>query len=325
MNRSTEGAENRARGQRPPSNCERGQVVTSPRQLLTIIAAVTLAACGGGATTQAPAPTAPAPTAPGPTAPAATAPGPIYTRPGPTARPDYVLVAVGDSIPFNSTEDCPGCAGFVTQYGAALATESGRTVGASNLSQHSGLTVPELLRELGDDKSRIAALTDADAIIVGIAHNDVPMNLSDDACDGENGDSPDWSKYTDKCIAAEVKRFTPIYESVYSKIAALRAGKPTILRTINRYNDWNGWPGHELSAAGLDATRRVIAAWNKMICGAAEKSGFVCADISAAFNGEDGTKPSGDLLGSDYTHPSQKGNDVIFAVLRPLGFAPLVQ
>lgn len=298
--------------------------MTSSRTLLTVIAAVTLAACGGGATTQAPGPTAAGPSAAGPTAAGPTVSGPIYTRPGPTARPDYVLVAVGDSISFNSPEDCPGCAGFVTRYGAELATASGRTVGVTNLSEHNGLTVQDLLRELGNDEGRIGALTDADAIIVGIAHNDAPMNRNDDACDGENGDNPDWSKYTDKCIAAEVKRFTPIYESVYSKIAALRAGKPTILRTVNRYNDWNGWPGHELGAAGLDATRRVIAAWNKMICGAAEKSGFVCADISTAFNGEDGTKPSGDLLAGDYTHPSQKGNDIIFATLRSLGFAPLV-
>ena len=55
----------------------------------------------------------------------------------------------------------------------------------------------------------------------------------------------------------------------------------------------------------------MIDAWNEMICAAAEKSGFVCTDISTAFNGEDGRKPSGALLAGDYTHPSQRGNDLI--------------
>jgi len=67
----------------------------------------------------------------------------------------------------------------------------------------------------------------------------------------------------------------------------------------------------------------VVAAWNEMICGGAEAHGFVCADISVKFNGEDGTEPAGDLLAADYTHPSDKGNEVIAQVLIDLGFAPL--
>jgi lysophospholipase L1-like esterase len=61
-----------------------------------------------------------------------------------------------------------------------------------------------------------------------------------------------------------------------------------------------------------------------MICKAALENGFVCADIYQAFNGPDGLKPSGDLLASDYTHPSDKGNEVIARILTELGFAPLV-
>lgn len=194
-----------------------------------------------------------------------------------------------------------------------------------NLSQHNSLQVQGLLDELGTDDPAglVKALAEADAIIVGIAHNDAPMNSDDDSCDGAGGENPDWSKFTDKCIAAEVARFTPKYEAVYERVANLRAGKPTILRTIDRYNDWNGWPGHDLSAQGVVVTAKVIKAWNKMICGAAEANGFTCADISTAFNGEDGRKPSGDLVGADYTHPSEKGNQVIADVLVKLGFEPL--
>jgi lysophospholipase L1-like esterase len=193
----------------------------------------------------------------------------------------------------------------------------------NNLSQHNGLQVQGLLDELADGSERAVALSDADVIIVGIAHNDTPWNVDDDACDGAGGDNPDWSKYTAACIAAEVERYTPRYNAVFERIAALRAGKPTVLRTINRYNDWNGWPGHELSPEGVAATAAVIAAWNDMICGAAEANGVACADISTAFNGKDGTEPAGELLAGDYTHPSDKGNEVIAGVLTKLGFEPL--
>jgi len=242
----------------------------------------------------------------------------------PSAKPDLTLVAVGDSIPFNSSKDCPGCTGFVQRYADALAAATGKTVGIRNLSQHNGLQVQGLLDGLADGREQAVALADADVIIVGIAHNDVPWNVADDACDGDNGDDIDWSKYTTACFATEVKRYTPRYEAVFKRIAELRAGKVTVLRTINRYNDWNGWPDHPLPAAGVAASAAVIAAWNKMICGAAEANGFACADISTAFNGKDGTQPSGELLAGDYTHPSDKGNEVIASVLARLGFEPLV-
>jgi hypothetical protein len=56
---------------------------------------------------------------------------------------------------------------------------------------------------------------------------------------------------------------------------------------------------------------------------------FGCADLSKAFNGPDGMKPSGNLLGNDYTHPSGNGNGngngngTISRVLAELGLAPL--
>jgi lysophospholipase L1-like esterase len=237
---------------------------------------------------------------------------------------DMLLVAVGDSIPFNSPNDCPGCTGFVDRYGDALAAATGQTVAVHNRSAHDGHTIDDLLeRDLAGNEQLVEDLKSADAIIVGIAHNDAPMNRDDDACDGAGGENPDWSKFTDECIATEVARFTPKYSSAFQQIAALREGKPTLFRTINRYNDWIGWPGHDLSRKGVAATAKVIKAWNKMLCGAAEANGFLCADISAVFNGTSGTEPAGDLLGNDYTHPSDKGNEAIAKVLEELGFAPL--
>ena len=63
-------------------------------------------------------------------------------------------------------------------------------------------------------------------------------------------------------------------------------------------------------------------AWNDMLCGSAERRGFACADIYHAFNGPDGTTPSGELLATDYTHPSDAGNARIARVLVQQGFEP---
>jgi hypothetical protein len=251
---------------------------------------------------------------------------PVSTStPMPSSTPTpWLLVVVGDSIPFNSPEDCPGCTGFVDRYAEAIMAATSHPVKVRNLSQHNGLQIDGLLQEIKTDTTRREALANADIIIVGIAHNDAAMNSNDDLCDGPNGDNPDWSKYNAECAAASAELFRPKYENLYSQIADLRDGKPTILRTINRYNDWNGWPGHPLPPEGVEGTRLVIDAWNKMICKAAEDNSFLCADIYHRLNGADGLKPSGDLVAPDYTHPSDKGNEVIAGMLEDLGYAPLM-
>jgi hypothetical protein len=60
-----------------------------------------------------------------------------------------------------------------------------------------------------------------------------------------------------------------------------------------------------------------------MICERAKAHGFGCADLSRAFNGPDGLRPSGELLAADYTHPSDQGNQVITRVLADPGYSPL--
>jgi lysophospholipase L1-like esterase len=247
---------------------------------------------------------------------------PATPSPAPSLADRWQFVAIGDSIQYNSPADCPLCTGLVDRYAKAIEDQTGHAVNVSNQSEHNGLQVDNLLAELASASDQ-NTLAHADIIVVGIAHNDVPMNRDDDPCDGAGGDNPDWSKYTAACVKADVAIFQPKYVSVFKQIAALRAGKPTILRALNRYNDWND--GHSLSPAGIAATKLVIDAWSKMICGAAVANGFLCADIYSAFNGRDGLKPSGDLLAADYTHPSDKGNEVIAKTLFDLGLAPLVR
>ena len=91
----------------------------------------------------------------------------------PSAESALSLVAIGDSIPYNSPEDCPGCTGFVDRYAEAWSEATGEEVETFNFSDHTGLTLPGLLQQLPSYKDY---LRDADAIIVGIAHNSVVLN-----------------------------------------------------------------------------------------------------------------------------------------------------
>jgi len=242
----------------------------------------------------------------------------------PTPTP-WSLVAVGDSIAMNSPMVCSGCTAFVNRYAEALIKATGHPVNVRNLSV-AGLKIDGLLEELKPGAYRRDELANADIIIVSIGFNDAPWNRDDDSCDGPNGNKPDWSKYNETCAAAAVEVFRAKLGSVYDQIVALREEKPTIFRTINRYNDWIGWTGENGETnppEATNATHIVVDAWSAMICEAAQENGFTCADIYHAFNGSDGLTPSGDLLAKDYTHPSDKGNEVIARVLTDLGFAPL--
>jgi lysophospholipase L1-like esterase len=246
---------------------------------------------------------------------------------GPSESSDRALslVVVGDSVPYNSSDDCPGCTGFVDLYAEALAKGTGKEVITSNLSQHNGLTLPMLMDEL--EPSFKVPLSNADAIIVTIAHNSNLLTTGT-ACGtsyvGELPSIEDWARIMPECSTSWVAEYRPQYDELFATIASWRAGRPTLLRTINKYNDWIGYEEGHFTPDQEKRTVFVHDDWNKMICEAAEAHGFRCADIYHAFNGPDGSTPSGDLLAADYTHPSDEGNARIAQVLVAQGFDPLV-
>jgi lysophospholipase L1-like esterase len=274
------------------------------------VATLSLAACGTGTTTSAPA--TPAPTVASTTATQA------------TGSPDHIVAAFGDSIAGEPGAICPDCTPFVNRYGEALAAATGQTVAVRNVGQPS-LRVEQLLRDLADGSTTADAAASADAIIVAVGNSDAPWNITDDACDGEATavDQVPWEKYTDVCMSAEVERFRPSFEAVFRRLVELRAGQPTIYRAVDRYNDCIGFEGGEVPPDAVEVSIAYNDAWNSMICETAEANGFGCARISTAFNGEDGRTASGDLLAPDYIHPSDTGHERIAEVLVALGFAPL--
>jgi hypothetical protein len=95
------------------------------------------------------------------------------------------------------------------------------------------------------------------------------------------------------------------------------------LTVINIFDQWLGFSDN---AADFDAhivvVKTLLERQNAGICRVAADHGALCADPHSAFNGASRDQPSGALLGPDYAHPSQAGNDGIAKTLVQLGFAP---
>lgn len=311
--------------------------------ILLVAASLAVAACGAsspGPSSAAATPASTVVTAPASVVAAATATPPatpVAVDPSPTADPSWHVVAIGDSIPFNSPNDCPGCTGFVDGYAKLLEQATGHPTTATNLSEHNGLQGKGLSTELDSNATMRDALAGADVVIVSIGHNDTPWNVADDACDGAyvwddpfESNVPYAAKYTTACAKATAAAYEPTLASIYHRAVALREGRPTVFLALNTYNDFTGW----CEARGCDGgpavtppaitkgSRTVLDAWNTMVCDTAKAGGVQCADVYHLFGGPKATSPAGDLLGDDYTHPSQQGNDKIADLL--LDIAPTV-
>ena len=87
-------------------------------------------------------------------------------------------------------------------------------------------------------------------------------------------------------------------------VASWRDGRPTILRTIDKYNDWIGLEDAHLTPDQVQRTVFMHDAWNKMLCESAETPRLPLRRHLPRLQRPNGAKPSGDLLAGDYTHPS---------------------
>ncbi len=234
----------------------------------------------------------------------------------------FTLVAMGDSIPFNSADDCPGCTGFVTSYARALETELGGPVTVVNRSRHDGARAIDIVDQMQSDATLRSQLEAADVVVISIAFNDQPP-FSDphDACPPALGPS---ASDTDAIQAAAatsrecIDSVVPVTRGQVAEVFAgiRRAAPHAAVGVLAPYDTWRGWSfldqfDEETRSALLDAEAYWFRTWNPALCGEAAAIDAVCVDVHRAFNGADGTDPAGDFVGGDYTHPSQKGNDVI--------------
>jgi lysophospholipase L1-like esterase len=249
-------------------------------------------------------------------------PDPGRAESGP-ADPERSLVALGDSIPLNEASTCPGCDGFVDTY----ADEIGADV--VNLSVH-GRRVQGVADQLAAGEAS-AVLADADVVIVSFGANDQPPY--------RGADQPCRTGRTATFVAAVEAVAATTTDCVDQVTRTIRRGASEALADIAEqapdatvavlapYDFWLGWP--ELQAApdekvaAAEATiRYAVRRWRDALCGLATDQGMACVDLYAAFNGPDGDRPAGDLLSSDHTHPSQRGNDLIRDLLLEANLIP---
>ena len=82
------------------------------------------------------------------------------------------LVAIGDSIPNNSPDDCPGCQGFVDRYAAAIQRHETAGHGPKSVRAQQ----PHVAWATGRTADLKDQLGAADIIVVAIAHNSMELN-----------------------------------------------------------------------------------------------------------------------------------------------------
>ena len=249
----------------------------------------------------------------------ASASSPESSAPSPSETAAHTVVVIGDSIPYNSPEDCPGCIGFADSYAEALGATEGENYEAVNRSRHDGARTADILDEV-QSGTLDAVLSDAEVVIVSAGYNDQAPYEQGDCYDESidldttEGAASAFLATTADCIATQTAATGAVLARLLDDVRE-RAPDASIF-ALGSYNSWTGWSefdalGPEVAGPASQAVAAGLAAWRTVVCEEVERIDGTCVDLLTAFNGADGLTPAGDLLAADYNHPSQKGNDLI--------------
>ena len=293
-----------------------------------VLAALVATGCSSSAATTSPASSATS----GPATQAAAQTTESATTTAPATLPAGMsFVVAGDSIPFGG-HFCPGCTAFVDEYAKAMQQRSGQQVNVANRSRDDSAGVQQIVEQVTSDAALQADLAQADIVILSVGANNAlpdygnpPPGGFPAGCDAVAPGIADSIighivATTSHCNEATAAAWAKDYDTIFTKISELRAGKPTVFIALNVYDANINNPDVKaaMDAATFAATEKVIVdaydKWNTMLCNGAQAHGFVCVDIYHLMNGPDGAQALGDLA-IDGTHPSQKGNDMIAALL----------
>ena len=264
-------------------------------------------------------------------APASTAPQATETTTAGTGGMN--LVVIGDSL-IDPAGVCNGCTGFAEQYASHLEDTLGEPVAVHRVT---AMGVPDAQSTVASNDTAREQIAAADVVVEVGFNNAMPDPETGIGCGGSLGaQSADeiigWIRSTEpECLAAGVATYGALYDQIFAGVKELRSDLPTVYiatTTIDGNID-ETLPDSLLGL--LDPTDRPFALqwtldayerWNAMLSQRATAAGFEVVDLYRAFNGPDGTKPSGDLA-VDSAHPSQNGNDLIAAKLAEVGVSAL--
>lgn len=226
------------------------------------------------------------------------------------------VVAIGDEVPAASAA-CPGCTGFVDSFAESLAAEQGRSSEVTSRARTDGAKASDI-REQVRSGYVDNVIGGADVVIVSVGLNDQPPYEDDGPC-GTRAVESDADAVaavlavSPDCVATRTADAAKELEGALEGVRE-RAPDASIL-VLTPYNVWPGSQADrsapESSAATAAITAGALDAWRTAACAEASKVGARCIDLLSAFNGPQGSRPAGALLGRDSTAPSQAGNDLI--------------
>ena len=274
------------------------------------VSLLVLGACqgaGSGSTTPAPSTASVTPAASDTTASA---------LPSPDANV-WSLVVLGDSEVTGHGD--PSGKGWAPYYADLIAAGSGRNVIVDNRGQD-GLTSSGLLTAVESNAGLRDAIAKADIVVLGIGGAD--LNAGDDALASGSCEST-------ACYDATISEFASNFDAIAAEIVDLRAGKPTVLRSITQPNVLTGAEDvipPFLKDIATEVGVYVARGFNKAICDAMTAHGGACIDVLTAINGPDGEADgykAGLLNLPDCCYPNEKGHRLIADLLYATGLAPL--
>jgi lysophospholipase L1-like esterase len=223
------------------------------------------------------------------------------------------LVALGDSDATGAGD--PDGGGWVQRYADLVEKESGSSVEVLNRAEE-GLTSGQLLDRVQHDDALREELSGADLVVLGAGGAD--LNAGDDA----------WAAGTctgNACYEPALTAYATSIDQVMAEVAALRDGRPTVLRAITLPNVL---PGAEsvvppfLQSAATTVGVFQTQSLRTSTCTAVRAHGGECIDVLTAFNGPDGTQDAyatGLLTLTDCCYPSGDGQQQMAELLLATG------
>ncbi len=236
------------------------------------------------------------------------------------AAPTVLYTALGDSIGFGLF--APIGDGYVPTYDRLVEADSGANVNTINLCVP-GWTSSDLMNAIRGNLIFRLSVATSTIVTVNIGGNDLlgaRRAYKNRTCGGADNQN---------CLRAGVAVFTANFNAILAEVRSLRAGRNTIIRTMDVYNPFvnedraqNTWPNDQ--GNDFQVFKPYLNAINNQIAATATARNIPYARVYLSFNGPNGDIDPADLglLAFDGLHPNGRGHRLIAGLLRGLGYSP---
>ncbi len=232
----------------------------------------------------------------------------------------WQYTALGDSLAFGLW----AFQGYVPRYERLVETDTGAAVNPLNLGVP-GWTSTDLLGAVRTNLAMRAAVATSRVVTWDIGGNDFLDARGQYRSGGCGGaDNQD-------CLRSGIATFKVNWTAILGQLTSLRAGRPTIFRTMDIYNPYvnedrarDSW-ANDGGRTDFQVFKPYLDEANAHITATATARGIPVAKVFLAFNGPAGDHDPSDkgYLAFDGLHPNDLGHRVIADRFRALGYSPL--